>query len=326
MSVSADRVRLCALLLCVAMLPIVAEAARPFGIGTPATPREIAGWDIDVRPDGLGLPPGGGTADDGESVYEQKCASCHGEFGEARGNYPVLMGGRQTLTREHPVKTVGSYWPYATTVFDYVRRAMPFGHAQSLSDDETYALTAWLLYLNEIIDADAEMNAETLPAVQMPNRDGFFRDDRPDTPTGEPCMSDCRGEFTVIGRARHIDVTPEEEAAAAAAASASAGDEAAARGAKVFQSCAACHSLSPGEHRVGPSLHGIIGRAAGTAEGFDRYSPALAGSGVTWGEDALASFLAAPQAFIPGNAMPFAGISDEAALQDLLEHLRRAAQ
>ena len=188
-----------------------AVAAGKYGLGEPATQEQIAGWDIDVRPDGKGLPPGQGTAEDGESLYYEKCAACHGEFGEARGNYPVLLGGFDTLTRDRPVKTVGSYWPYATTVFDYVRRAMPFGHAQSLTDDETYAITAFLLNLNEVVGYDEVLDARTLPTIEMPNRDGFIADDRPDTPMGEPCMSDCRGEFRVIGRARVIDVTPEDE-------------------------------------------------------------------------------------------------------------------
>ena len=218
-------------------------AERPLGIGTPASAAEIAGWDIDVRRDGVGLPPGGGTAEQGEAVYERQCAACHGEFGEGRGNYPVLMGGKDSLTRERPVKTIGSYWPYATTVFDYVRRSMPFGHAQSLTDDETYAVTAWLLYLNELVEADTVIDARTLPAIAMPNRNGFFRDDRPDTPLGEPCMSECRDAVMLVGRARAIDVTPEEQPVAAPGEmTVSEPDATATRGAIVVPQCAACHS------------------------------------------------------------------------------------
>lgn len=141
-------------------------------LGRLATPAEIAGWDISVPPDGTGLPPGSGTALAGAVFYEQKCQSCHGAKGAGQPN-DRLVGGHGTLASKTPVRTVGSYWPYATTVFDYVRRAMPYLQPQTLSNDETYAITAYLLHLNGIIGERDEMNAQTLAKVKMPNRDNF---------------------------------------------------------------------------------------------------------------------------------------------------------
>jgi len=183
---------------------------RRWGLGTPATAEQIAGWDIDVRPDGHGLPAGQGTAAQGEALFAARCAACHGEFGEGRGRFPALMGGRGTLASADPVKTVGSFWPFATTLFDYLRRAQPFGHGQSLSDDETYALTAFVLNLNELVERDAVIDAAALIAVRMPNRDGFVADRRPDVAAGPPCMRECRGAVKVIGRAGGAGVTPRD--------------------------------------------------------------------------------------------------------------------
>src|SRR5512145_762575 len=142
-------------------------------LGREATPAQIAGWDISVGPDGVGLPPGKGTPALGATVYEQKCQVCHGAKGAGQPN-DRLVGGQGTLDGKAPVRTIGSYWPYATTVFDYVRRAMPYTQSQSLSNDEVYAVTAYLLHLNGIIGAQDVMNAQTLPQVQMPNREHFI--------------------------------------------------------------------------------------------------------------------------------------------------------
>ena len=142
-------------------------------LGHEATPAQIAGWDISVGPDGVGLPPGKGTATTGAAVYEQKCQACHGAKGAGQPN-DRLVGGQGTLASKTPVRTIGSYWPYATTVFDYVRRAMPYMQPQSLTNDEVYAVTAYLLSLNGIIGEGAEMNAETLPKVKMPNQASFI--------------------------------------------------------------------------------------------------------------------------------------------------------
>jgi mono/diheme cytochrome c family protein len=142
-------------------------------LGRVATPAEIAGWDISVPPDGRGLPPGSGTPAEGAAVYVQKCQACHGEKGVGGPN-DRLVGGQGTLASKTPVRTVGSYWPYATTVFDYVRRSMPFFQPHSLTDSEVYAVTAYLLNLNGIIREQDVMNADTLPKVKMPNRDNFI--------------------------------------------------------------------------------------------------------------------------------------------------------
>ena len=142
-------------------------------LGRLATPAEIAGWDISIPPDGRGLPPGAGTAAEGALVYAQKCQVCHGEKGVGGPN-DRLVGGQGTLASKAPVRTVGSYWPYATTVFDYVRRSMPFFQPHSMTDGEVYAVTAYLLNLNGIISEQEVMNAETLPRVKMPNRDNFI--------------------------------------------------------------------------------------------------------------------------------------------------------
>jgi mono/diheme cytochrome c family protein len=133
-------------------------------LGRPATPAEIAGWDISIPPDGTGLPPGSGTPEQGAVVYTQKCQSCHGEQGAGKPN-DQLVGGQGTLTSNSPVRTIGSYWPYATTVFDYIRRAMPYTESKSLTNEEVYAVTAYLLHLNGLIGAQDVMDAHTLPQV-----------------------------------------------------------------------------------------------------------------------------------------------------------------
>jgi len=152
-----------------------------FGFGQPAGAEEIAGWDIDVRPDGTGLPPGSGSVQQGEELFARLGAKCHGAMGEGTDTAPPLVGGEGTLDTDAPVKTVGSFWPYATTLYDYIHRAMPADAPQSLMPDEVYALTAYLLYLNGIVPEDAIMDAQSLPQVIMPNHAGFTSPDpRPD--------------------------------------------------------------------------------------------------------------------------------------------------
>ena len=154
----------------------------PYGFGTVATEAEIAAVDIDVSPDGRGLPPGEGGYEQGKQVYLQQCAACHGQLLEGIkvvGGAP-LIGGRGSIGTDKPLKTVESYWPYATTLFDFTKRAMPFNAPGSLSDADVYAVTAYILAEGNIIAKDAVMNAETLPRVEMPNRDGFVSDPRPD--------------------------------------------------------------------------------------------------------------------------------------------------
>jgi mono/diheme cytochrome c family protein len=150
-------------------------------IGRPASEDKIKAMDITVMPDGRGLPDGKGTAAAGKDVYKAKCATCHNDALEGReGQYPALKGGIGTINTPKPVKTVGSYWPYATTVFDYIRRAMPYDQPGTLKPDEIYALVAVILNANGIIGENDEMNKDSLPKVKMPNRDNFIPDARPD--------------------------------------------------------------------------------------------------------------------------------------------------
>jgi mono/diheme cytochrome c family protein len=157
------------------------EKSGEFGIGHLATDEEIRAWNIDVSPSGEGLPPGKGTVQQGAQVYAEKCAACHGPSG-TEGPKDRLVGGQNTLQTPKPVRTIGSYWPYATTLYDYINRAMPFNAPQSLTSDEVYSVIAWLLHQNGIISEDMVVSAQTLPQVQMPNRNGFILDPRPDVP------------------------------------------------------------------------------------------------------------------------------------------------
>ncbi len=163
--------------------PLFASPAQSptYGVGRTPTPAELARIDIEVRPDGRGLPPGSGTADAGKSVYAARCVTCHGPNG-TEGPQDVLVGGRGTLTEARPLKTIGSYWPYATTLWDYIHRAMPFDHPGTLTNDEIYATTAYLLFLNGIVGEHDVIDQQTLPRVEMPNRAGFVGDPRPDIP------------------------------------------------------------------------------------------------------------------------------------------------
>ncbi len=170
-------------------------SAGPLGIGSTATPEMIAGWDIDIRPDGVGLPPGQGSVAEGEPLYEAKCASCHGLFGEGEGRWPVLAGGEGTLDTLHPEKTVGSYWPFASTLWDYIYRAMPYTAPQSLSKEEVYSIAAYVLYLNDIVEEDFVSNQETFAQVKMPNEANFFIDNRPDV-QNERCFQSCADPST----------------------------------------------------------------------------------------------------------------------------------
>jgi len=167
------------------------QSPADYGLGRPPTHADIRAWNIDVAPNGEGLPPGQGTVGQGAQVYGAKCAKCHGPSG-VEGPFDVLVGGRGTLNTARPVKTIGSFWPYATTLYDYIRRAMPFDAPQSLTSDQIYAVIAWLLHRNGIISADTVIDAGTLPSIQMPNRLGFIPDHRPDVP--HPSLQLPRGE------------------------------------------------------------------------------------------------------------------------------------
>jgi cytochrome c len=160
-----------------------------YGIGRTVTSAEVAGWNIDIGRDGSGLPPGSGTVSHGHEVFAQQCAACHGEKGEG-GVGDRLVGGQGTLATSSPVRTVGSYWPYAPTLFDYIRRAMPQNAPESLSNDDVYAVSAYILNLNGLLPADAMLDAKSLAAINMPNQKMFVGDPRPDVKNPE-CMNRC---------------------------------------------------------------------------------------------------------------------------------------
>jgi S-disulfanyl-L-cysteine oxidoreductase SoxD len=188
---------------------------QPLGLGRPAMPEEIKAWDVAVLPDGTGLPEGSGDVETGDEIFAEGCAMCHGDFAEGLDSWPPLAGGAGSLTDPRPVKTIGSYWPYLSTVFDYIHRSMPFGQAQTLSVDDTYAITAFLLYSNGIVEDDFVLSHENFRDVVMPNADGFYADDRAETEyplfTVEPCMTACReGTPAVTKRAADLNVTPED--------------------------------------------------------------------------------------------------------------------
>lgn len=175
-----DRPRLStALALILALVP-AAVRPQPYGLGRPADDRAVAAWNIDVDARGRGLPPGRGSVAEGQALFAVHCAACHGAQGEGRPA-DALVGGLGTLASDRPLKTVGSFWPYATTLYDYIYRAMPYTAPQSLKPAEVYALSAWLLHRNGILPADAVLDAQSLPRVRMPNADGFVPDGRPDT-------------------------------------------------------------------------------------------------------------------------------------------------
>jgi len=184
------------LLLCAGMIAAAGTIAYAepgyYGYGQRATPEQIAGWDIDARgEDGVGLPPGRGDVQRGTEVYAEQCAACHGTFGEGEGRFPKLVGGAGTLRDDRPELTVGSYWPFAPTLWDYINRAMPMPAPHTLSADDVYALTAYILNLNDIVPSEFVADRESLPKVKMPNRDNFlWTDPRPDT-AAKPCMSGC---------------------------------------------------------------------------------------------------------------------------------------
>lgn len=189
------------------MLAAAPALAAPVGVGAPALPEEIAAWDRDVRPDGVGLPDGSGSVFDGEEVFTDNCAACHGDFGEGVGRFPPLAGGQDALTDERPIKSVGSYWPHLSTVFDYIRRAQPFGAPGTLTDDEIYAVTAYILYLNDLVeDEDFVLDADSFRDIRLPNEAGFIDDNRPDTPIAAEgfCMSDCRAAPAITARASDL--------------------------------------------------------------------------------------------------------------------------
>ncbi len=189
-------------------------SGKRYGIGRPALAEEIAAWDVDVLPDGRGLPEGSGDVFTGEEVFANKCASCHGDFAEGVDNWPVLAGGFDTLANEDPVKTVGSYWPHLSTAWDYIHRSMPFGEAGTLTPDETYAIVAYILYSNDLVDDEFELTRENFADFEMYNMNGFVVDDRANQEyaewSTEPCMESCKEEVKITMRTVFLVETPPE--------------------------------------------------------------------------------------------------------------------
>lgn len=212
-----------------------------FGYGSRATQDQIAAWDIDIRPDGTGLPEGRGSVEDGEMLYEDQCAECHGSFGEGVGRYPVLAGGEGTLMDDRPTKSVASYWPYTSTLYDYIYRAMPFAQPESLSVDDTYAITAYVLYLNDLVADDFELTNANLASIRLPNEGGFTPDPRPDVANNR-CMTNCRAGEPV---ALHSEVALPVSVAAVASPSAAPMVPAPEHAGKVTydQYCSICHKV-----------------------------------------------------------------------------------
>jgi cytochrome c len=181
---------MCSLLLAGLVVLSSAGADTPrYQIGRLATAEDVRAAGVSVAPDGSGLPPGSGTAIEGRPIYEAACAACHGRRGEGNANSPPLVGGRGSLKSDKPILTVGSYWPYATTVWDYINRAMPYQAPGTLTAKQVYAVTAYILFMNNIIGERQKLNESTLSKVRMPNRDGFTSDPRPDVKSGRAAVA-----------------------------------------------------------------------------------------------------------------------------------------
>lgn len=200
-----------ALAFCAGLLITGAQSAEPghYGIGTAPNAKQIEAWAIAVRPDGQGLPPGHGSVTEGDDLYANNCAACHGTFGEGNGRYPRLAG-EGSLIGDRPEQTIQTYWPYATTLFDYINRAMPFPAPHSLPANEVYAITAYVLNLNNLAGNDFVADRDSLPKIVMPNRNGFtWKDPRPDTHDTD-CMSNCRAadEVRITSTAEGKPLTP----------------------------------------------------------------------------------------------------------------------
>jgi S-disulfanyl-L-cysteine oxidoreductase SoxD len=349
--------------------------AEKLGLGRPALPEEVAAWNHDVRPDGVGLPEGSGDALVGEEVFAEKCASCHGDFAEGIDNWPKLAGGMGTLNRKDPLKTVGSYWPHVSTLWDYVNRSMPFGNAQTLTPDEVYAITAYILYSNDLIEDDYVLSNENLAEFKLPNADGFFLDNRAETEYAQfsapACMENCKDDVKITMHATVLDVTPgdptdgegapagasgeggtavlaaepaaepttepaaapetkaEAPAAEPAVEMAAADPALIAAGEKVFKKCKACHKVGEGaKNAVGPALNGIVGHAAGAADGF-KYSSDMAeaaAGGLVWDSANLHAFLEKPKSLIAKTKMSFAGLKSAEDRDAVIAYLSTFAQ
>jgi cytochrome c len=351
-----------------AAVQVAASAAVParvvtegkMGLGRPALPEEVAAWNKDIMPDGSNLPVGSGDVWTGDEVFAEHCAACHGDFAEGIDNWPKLAGGWGSLADEDPLKTVGSYWPYLSTSFDYVRRSMPFGNAQSLTDDEVYAITAYILYSNNMVEDDFVLSNETFMDVEMLNGSGFVLDDRETSEahfwTDAPCMENCKDTVEITMRATVLDVTPEEEGTDEAAAvpvaeeapmQVAAAEPAAApaaeaevqtamfdpallaAGEKAFGKCKSCHQVGDGaKNRTGPVLNGIMGQPMGAVEGF-KYSKVMSEAGVegrVWDDASMTEFLTKPRDYMKGTKMSFNGFKDIADTEAVIAYLHSLSQ
>ena len=287
---------------------VSADAASSWHrLGRAVTAEELASWDIDVRPDGTGLPPGSGSVADGQVVYDEKCASCHGTFGESN-DYIALVGGVGSLASDSPQRTVGSKLNYATTLWDYINRSMPFNNSKTLSPNEVYAVSAYVLHLNEIVPADAVLDQDSLPKVVMPNREGFTREHGMASKAGKAdvittaCMQNCTtAEFKVVSELpqgftsqmygdiqSHFRRFDPASRPAAVTASAHTGQTLAQN-----NGCLACHDFE--QARVGPAFSAIAARYKQNANSavVMRDKIRSGGSGV-WGSVPMP-----PQAHIP---------------------------
>ena len=304
-------------------------------LGRAATNNEVSAWDIDIRPDGKGLPVGSGSVIIGEELYTDNCSSCHGDFGEGIDRWPELAGGFDTLDSEDPVKTVGSYWPYLSTVWDYVHRAMPFGNAQSLNNDEVYAITAYILYLNDLVDEDFELSHVNFEEINLPNEENFYLDNRENlenTTYNNRCMQNCKKVAMITKRAVVLDVTPEEDMTENNNLDkndniqiASFDPNLVKEGEKVFKKCKACHRIGlDAKNGTGPHLNNIFGRVAGELRDYKKYSKnikKLGEEGLIWNNETLISFLKNPKKYIKGTKMNFKGIKKSDELDALVEYL-----
>ena len=309
--------------------------SQTLGLGRAATNNEVSAWDIDIRPDGKGLPVGSGSVIIGEELYTDNCSSCHGDFGEGIDRWPELAGGFDTLDSEDPVKTVGSYWPYLSTVWDYVHRAMPFGNAQSLNNDEVYAITAYILYLNDLVDEDFELSHVNFEEINLPNEENFYLDDRENlenTTYNNRCMQNCKKVAMITKRAVVLDVTPEEDTTENNNLDkndniqiASFDPNLVKEGEKVFKKCKACHRIGlDAKNGTGPHLNNIFGRVAGELRDYKKYSKnikKLGQEGLIWNNETLISFLENPKKYIKGTKMNFKGIKKSDELDALVEYL-----
>jgi len=290
------------------------DAVSKFGFGTPATPQQIRAWDIDVRPDGAGLPLGRGTVAQGQTIYDTKCATCHGTFGEST-DYMVLAGGVGTLPSDAPLRTTGSKLNYATTLFDYIRRAMPFQAPKTLTDDEVYALTAYVLNLNDVLPSDASLDRSSILSVRMPNRDGFTtahgmmkRDGKPDV-VSVACMANCAAGIRLssqmpdyardshgnladqtrpLGALEGVDTSVPPGMPAAKTAQVAQSSAPVAAGADLVKSlaCSTCHGVT--RAIVGPAFRDVARKYAGDPGAEARLAAKVrqGGSGV-WGAVAM---------------------------------------